>query len=291
MIPKSTRKRSAILWTLAILMMLGAAVYQRRTGPTCPMRAPFSIGGDSYRCKLIRSEVTTKDAEVTLPAPASPVDANLHYRRLGTKDLYTTVPMEVSGDHLVGHLPAQPPAGKLEYHVTLESPDGATRIPASPDEQVVIRFKGAVPVYVLAPHVLFMFTALLVGLRTGLAALFLPHQTVRLAVVTIVGLTLGGMILGPIVQKHAFGEFWTGWPNGKDLTDNKTLIMWGVWLLVGGALLLWWRAKPRLARVAVVLAALVMIAVYMIPHSLRGSTLDYEKLDRGVPAQEAIRTG
>ena len=40
---------------------------------------------------------------------------------------------------------------------------------------------------------------------------------------------LGGMLLGPFVQKYAFGEFWTGWPNGHDLTDNKTLIMWLVW--------------------------------------------------------------
>ena len=40
-----------------------------------------------------------------------------------------------------------------------------------------------------------------------------------------------------------------------------------------------------------VIAVLIMMTVYLIPHSLRGSTLDYEKLDRGVHPSEAIGTG
>ncbi len=39
------------------------------------------------------------------------------------------------------------------------------------------------------------------------------------------------MILGPIVQKYAFGELWTGIPFGWDLTDNKTLIAFLFWIL------------------------------------------------------------
>ena len=41
----------------------------------------------------------------------------------------------------------------------------------------------------------------------------------------------------------------------------------------------------------VLAAGLVMTVVYLIPHSLRGSELDHEKLDQGVPASEAIGTG
>ena len=40
---------------------------------------------------------------------------------------------------------------------------------------------------------------------------------------TIIFLLLGGFLFGPIVQKFAFGQFWTGWPFGEDLTDNKVL--------------------------------------------------------------------
>ena len=42
---------------------------------------------------------------------------------------------------------------------------------------------------------------------------------------------IGGMILGPIVQKYAFGEYWTGFPYGGDFTDNKMLIMWLAWAI------------------------------------------------------------
>jgi hypothetical protein len=99
------------------------------------------------------------------------------------------------------------------------------------------------------------------------------------------------MILGPVVQKYAFGAFWTGFPWGYDLTDNKTLIMWLAWLAACAFIGRRPRRREGSPRVAVVLATVVMIVVYLIPHSLRGSELDYEKLDAGVSAEEAITTG
>ena len=38
-------------------------------------------------------------------------------------------------------------------------------------------------------------------------------------------------------------------------------------------------------------AALVMTVVYLIPHSMRGSELDFAAVDAGVPAAEAVGTG
>ena len=45
----------------------------------------------------------------------------------------------------------------------------------------------------------------------------------------------------------------------------------------------WWR------RIGIVLASIVMVGVYLIPHSLRGSELDYSQLDQGVPAFVGIK--
>ena len=67
----------------------------------------------------------------------------------------------------------------------------------------------------------------------------------------------GGFILGPLVQKFAFGEYWTGWPFGGDWTDNKTLAALVAWL-VAWAICRW---RPRFQRPAVLLAAIVMFAV------------------------------
>jgi hypothetical protein len=34
-----------------------------------------------------------------------------------------------------------------------------------------------------------------------------------------------------------------------------------------------------------------MLGVYLVPHSLRGSELDYAKLKKGVTPAEAVKTG
>ena len=81
-------------------------------------------------------------------------------------------------------------------------------------------------------------------------------------------LAIGGLLLGPAVQKYAFDAWWTGWPFGHDLTDNKTAIAVAAW----GIALLRTRGG-RGARVAIVVAALVTMAVFIVPHSMFGSEL------------------
>ena len=131
-----------------------------------------------------------------------------------------------------------------------------------------------------------MFLALLIGVRTALGAVVRPVGLKKLAWTTLTLMTVGGMILGPIVQKYAFGAYWTGWPFGYDLTDNKTLIMWLAWVVVAIVMAKRASARDAVARGAVLVAAIVMMTVYLIPHSLRGSELDYSELDEPVEAME-----
>ncbi len=137
-----------------------------------------------------------------------------------------------------------------------------------------MRFRSDVPTGILVTHVAVMFLSMLVGVRAALAAALGRPEARRYAWVTLVGIGIGGLLLGPVVQRYAFGAFWTGWPFGEDLTDNKTLAMWLAW-----AVAVWVlsrrEATDRVARVVVAVAAVVMIAVYVVPHSLRGSQLDY----------------
>jgi Na+/melibiose symporter-like transporter len=117
-------------------------------------------------------------------------------------------------------------------------------------------------------------------------------QTMRKwAFVALIGMTLGGMILGPIVQKYAFGEYWTGFPFGGDFTDNKTLIMWLAWVIAIAIIGFKPKKKEIISRIVVLIATIIMTAVYLIPHSLGGSTLDYSKVDQGINPTEAIKTG
>jgi len=297
----STRVTGALLWVLAVILMLSAAVYQRLTGPTNPMRGEIVVDGQPQRYRLPRSEESVRDARVAIPSPAPGAMGMVTWRRYPTDDAFQSILMaeEVGEDGktvLVASLPAQPSAGKLEYRVDVTSAAGTVRIPeevgATDDATIVMRFKDPVPLPVLISHIAFMFFAVLIGMRAALGALFAPAGVHRLSWVTLGLMTVGGMILGPIVQKYAFGSYWEGIPFGYDLTDNKTLIMWVVW--IGACAVLGWKPRAQSsswrARTAVLAAAVVMTAVYLIPHSLRGSELDYGAVDAGTPPSEAIGT-
>ncbi len=78
------------------------------------------------------------------------------------------------------------------------------------------------------------------------------------------------MVLGSIVQKYAFGAYWTGFPFGMDLTDNKTLIALLGWIAAAFAV-----EKNRQSMILIFAAAILMLGVYAIPHSLVGSELKH----------------
>ncbi len=73
-------------------------------------------------------------------------------------------------------------------------------------------------------------------------------------------------------RKFAFGEYWTGWPFGHDLTDNKTLFTFIFWVIAWFVL----RKKPE-NRVWPLIAVFSMLLVYLIPHSVLGSEIDHTK--------------
>ena len=117
-----------------------------------------------------------------------------------------------------------------------------------------------------------MFIAMLFSNFTGIAAYFKKIRIERYALAVIILLGVGGLILGPMVQKYAFDAYWTGWPFGEDLTDNKTLVAFIVWVV---AWLL--NRKKGSRKYMYIIAALVMLLVYSIPHSTAGSEYDHTK--------------
>ncbi len=263
--------RKWALWTIAILIFLASAVYQRLTGPTYPVRDTVEIAGETVRYRLERTHGGPTDFTVSLEIPSPAISGTLSYKRFKTDDPWTQVRMDREGNTLSADLPHQPPAGKLEYRITLTAENEQVTIP--PDGPVVIRFKGAVPSFVLVAHIVFMSLAMIFSNRTGLEA-FRNGPNVRPQILlTLITLFIGGLILGPIVQWYAFGSFWAGWPFGHDLTDNKTLIAFIFWVIAFIA-----ARRRRGVRFWTVAAALVTLVMYLIPHSVLGSELDYAEM-------------
>jgi len=268
MVPKEIKMKKVALWLLAFLITASTAVYQRVTGPTYPISGKTTIGNAQISYELLTTQDTGKDCPVRIELHNPGISGNVFYKRDKTSDLWSQIPMRSQDDSLVAFLPSQPPAGKLQYKVVLSYQN--EEISLTGEKPVIIRFKGAVPLWLLIPHALLMFLAMLFSARAGIEALNARSNPRKLALWTTGLLFVGGFILGPLVQKFAFGSLWTGFPLGYDLTDNKTLIAFIGWVI---ALIAGRKGKP--ARGWVFAAALLLLVVFLIPHSLMGSELDY----------------
>ena len=261
--------KKSIIWVVAILLTFAAAYYQRKTGPTYPVDATATLNGEQYRFELIRSHGGETDAEVMLPVTDEAVSGTVYYKRFGTDDEFTPVPFQRSDDgkFLVAPLPNQPPAGKLDYYLVLT--DAENEIKIAEKTPITVRFKGDVPAWVLIPHIILIFAAMLISTVAGILALTKEDSYRFYTYLALILLTVGGMIFGPLVQQYAFGTLWAGVPFGWDLTDNKTLIAFIAFLIA----VLGIRKADR--RYLVVAAAVILLVVFSIPHSIMGSSLDY----------------
>lgn len=260
------------LWILAILITLSAALYQRLTGPTYPIRGRSDINGTEIKFKLLRNHEIGPNCNISVKVPDKAIEGYLLYKKYPTDDPWEKIAMSRYEDMLSANLPQQPSSGKLAYKVYLTHSSEETSLTG--DEPVIIRFKDYVPRTILYPHIIVMFLAMLFSTRAGIEALKKKGNPRNLVLWTVGLLFVGGLILGPLVQKYAFGSLWTGFPFGYDLTDNKTLIAFLGWMT---ALIAGRKGKP--ARGWVLGASLLLLIVYLIPHSLLGSQLDYSKLN------------
>jgi hypothetical protein len=257
--------RTTAFIAIAIVITLAAMFYQRITGPTYPKKTELRLEEKVYKIGLTRSH-GQQDCPLSFNIPDPTVSGTVYFRKFPSKDEWTAVPMIRENDVLKASLPQQPPAGKLEYRVEFQK-EGKS-YPLKEKNATVIRFKGDVPAWVLIPHIITIFIAMFFANLAGVMALF-RHKKYRLySILTLILLGIGGMALGPLVQYYAFGEAWAGIPFAWDLTDNKTLLAFLFWILAVAMNL----KKERPAYV--ILASLVMLAVYSIPHSMFGSQLD-----------------
>jgi hypothetical protein len=266
-------KRAIIMWLVAFLLTAAFLVWQKISGPTYEKRFKVEVAGTVIRGELLRSHSINGDMPVTIHVPDPEVTAEVVWRRFPTEDPWERLAMQRDGEVLRAHIPRQGMAGKVEYDV--EFFKGDVMVPALKDEAAVARYKGDVPNLVLILHVTAIVFAFLFSTGAGFEALTNGPHLRQLSRIAFGLLVLGGLILGPIVQKYAFDAYWTGWPLGEDWTDNKLAVGALLWLV---AVIQTRNAGPDNPRGKwfAVLAMLVIFVIFSIPHSIHGSTLDYE---------------
>jgi len=264
-------KRTTLLWIVAIIITLPVSYFQRVTGPTYRLTGTVMLDGTELSYRMERSHGGEEDAPVRIHTGDPEIRGTLEWKRHKVQEPWYKVEMRFFDGELLAALPHQPPAGKLEYSIRIAKGEETILVP--PDAPVVIRFKGDIPPHYLYTHILVMIVAFLFSTRAGLE--YFSDESIKKEYVlwTVGILFAGGLVLGPVVQFYAFDAWWTGWPLGTDLTDNKTALAFIGWMIAALAM-----KKSRNPKAWALGAAVLMIAVYLIPHSLFGSELDYSSL-------------
>lgn len=260
-------KKIGWYWVVAIMITLAALVYQKVTGPTYPARVSAQLNGVTYKLSLPRSNDGRPNCPIKLNISDTSVQGTVLFRKYPGNGDWQSLAMLHQDGKLTALLPPLPEAGKFEYHIKLATKGQTADVSA--EKPVVVRYRGDVPAFILIPHVFFMFFTMLLSILAALLAAGNLPSFRKFTFFAFFTLIAGGLILGPLVQLYSFGQLWTGIPFGYDLTDNKTLIAFAFFLLaVLGNL-----KKER--RYLTIMAAVILILVYSIPHSLYGSQLNY----------------
>ena len=255
-------RQSTLFWILAIIITIASAIYQRLTGPTYPLAGTVKLSnGHEVSYSLERTHAGQDNAVVRVLTRDSSIAGTLQWRPYRSQEPWRSSLMVFDEGMLRGELPAQAPMEKIEYQISVTVGDQSTVLPLG--GPLMMRFKGGVPLWVLLPHVLVMFAAMLLATRTGLEVFAREPSIKRLVNWTVISLFVGGFIMGPLATYYAFDLWWTGWPVGNDITDSKTLIAFVVWLIT-------WGIYPRVKKPKpwIFAAALVMFLVFLIPHSI-----------------------
>jgi hypothetical protein len=180
-------------------------------------------------------------------------------------------------------LPAREKGTKIKYWIAASNAEGAeVRVPENPGEFGVLKYKGKASNLVVGAHVLFMFGAFFFMVMSFLAAIEIlrgredKKNAVRSARWVLASSFIGGWPLGFLLNHQTFGMLWEGFPFGYDITDNKTKVIFILWLV---SLLLSWGSfigkgeeRDRLGRKAfasaIVACFVVSLVLFILPHSI-----------------------
>jgi len=279
--------KKVLIWIFAIIITIAAAFYQRITGPTYPVKKQITIDEQTYIIKLLRSLDHDNKASLKLPINDTTIKVMVLFHRYKINEPYDTIifsdqpareprrgfmklifgKSEFENPYKMAVLPDQPPAGKLQYYLVFNDKNKISEL--CKEKPIVIRFKGKVPAWALIPHIITIFLAMLFANLSGLMAAFNVNNYRKNLNIALIMLIISGFIFGPIVQKFAFGAFWTGVPFGWDLTDNKVLFAFLFLLLA------FFGNKKKERRWLIIIASISVLIIFSIPHSMFGSELNY----------------
>lgn len=250
-------------WALALVLSLAGLFAQRLLSSELPLPVLVDWEGRQVTAELARSHVGPGGQRLSVQGVDPDWAGELIWRPLGAESAFARTPLRSLGSLITGEIPAHARGARVEYRLEITTARGLLRLPVH--GTVITRFRGAAPLWVSLSHIVLLALGLLLAMRAGLEALALGEHAQPFAGGSLLAFLGGGLIFGPLMKHHAYGFLWAGPPRGLDSTDVKTLIVVIAWLL---PLLL--RARGRRARRWIIIAAVLSLAAFLIPHSTFG---------------------
>lgn len=245
----------------------------------------------------IRIEHTTVPKQVggEIPVISAKVEGSSDVRlvyKIGKDGAYQSIrmsPRSDEGEVFTASIPLHPKGMKAWYYLEAVDQRGEGEVRVTLPERrsgevkpIRHKFEGVVPAYIVIPHVLSIFAAFFFATLTLFSAIDLKKgetslpRSVRLCGVTLLFLFIGFFPFGWAMNYYAFGVLWEAFPFGKDVTDNKSQIMFLFWvvtlLTVKGTL--WGKGEHKNPVSAekystlVIVSFIATIVILAIPHSL-----------------------
>jgi hypothetical protein len=269
-----------------ILITLVIFVVARRISKNRPEEIEMTAGGVRITHTTVFEHVGPGQPEIVLNVePHTELDAGVIFRA-PREEAFDTVGMsEISDGVWSARLPAGRKGDRLEYGFSIPrvgEPGSGTAAQAGQRDYYLIKYKGEVSVTVLVLHILCMFAAFFFIIESMLGAFailtkgedkeFTVAQTRWVLLFTF----LGGVPLGFVLNSQRFGPIWEGFPFGTDITDNKTQLIIIFWIIITA---ISWKsfvcrrtgrdiAGPGVFATAVIIASVLSLVLYLVPHSL-----------------------
>ncbi len=273
---------NALRITIAVFLTLVVIIASRYFGPNRSYRVTTSGQGITLSHKAARSHIDEGPAVIRLEAEfegvkESDVRIELVGKVKGTES-WERIPhgaidseSEGAGRVFLFEIPHKVPTTRYFYRFEAAMAGKSPLILAQKNgEPMMVKFKTSVPVWLITVHVLAMFGGFFFLIWSGLHALKPAAGkgdtkiAARLGWWAWITLFIGGVPLGIPMNYYAFGTTWEAFPFGGDVTDNKTqvaLIVWGI-AAIGLS-----RGKGRKSALLAVFAAIIVLAIFLIPHS------------------------
>ena len=274
--------RSRIL--VGIVITLLVFVFARRSSRNKPIEFEMEYAGARVTHSSVFEQVGPGEPRIDLAIqPADIVVPVLLYRVSGAGRLETlAMGQEPASGVWTVRLPQMPRGHRIEYGFRLTRDDGSLGERPVTTRFFTLKYKGEVSHTVLLLHILCMFAAFFFIVESMIGALAIVSRgeskeyTVAMTRWVVAFTFIGGWPLGFTLNYQRFGVLWEGFPFGYDITDNKTQIMFLVWIAV---MLLSWRSffgrrtgddpvGKRFYAWAVMVGAVVSFLLLLVPHSL-----------------------